>query len=63
MKKVLVFGASGDLGRYLVEYLNLHGKDLWTVITSGSRATSYYSDMGIDYYQVDISNADDFNNR
>lgn len=60
MKKVLVFGASGDLGRYLVEYLNLHGKNQFSVITSGSRATSYYSDMGIDYYRVDISNADDF---
>ena len=60
MKKVLVFGASGDLGRYLVEYLNNYGKDHFWVIASGNRDTSYYTDMGICYYQVDISKCEDF---
>ena len=61
MKKIIVFGASGDTGRYFIEYFLEHysGKD-FEVIASGSRKTNDFSEMGIQYFQVDISKKEDF---
>lgn len=61
MKKIIIFGASGDTGRYFVKYFQEHytGKD-FEVVASGSRETNDFSRLGVKYYQVDISKKEDF---
>ena len=61
MKKIIVFGASGDTGRYFMKYFKEHysGGD-FEVVASGSRKTNDFSEMGIQYFQVDISKKEDF---
>ena len=35
MKKIIVFGASGDTGKYFVDYLLNNFKDKYEIIASG----------------------------
>lgn len=61
MKNIVVFGASGDTGRYFVEYFleNYSGNE-YQLIATGTRKTDCFDDMGVPYYQVDITNKSDF---
>lgn len=61
MKKIIVFGASGDTGRYFIEFFKEHylGTE-YEVIASGTRETTLFDNMGVKYYQVDISKKEDF---
>lgn len=58
-KKVVVFGATGTLGVHIVVYLKNSGYD---VIAVGHRKSDngFFSDYGVDYYSLDISNSNDF---
>ena len=62
MKKILVFGATGDTGRYFVDYFleNYSGND-YEIIASGTRHTDCFDKMGVKYYPVDITKKEDFN--
>lgn len=61
MKKILVFGASGDTGRYFIDYFkkNYSGNE-YEIVAIGTRSTSYFNDIGVDYYSVDISKKENF---
>lgn len=61
MKKILVFGATGDTGHYFVEYLLNNKDENYEVIASGRKKTDYFDKLGIKYYQIDILNKDSFN--
>lgn len=58
-KKVIVFGATGNLGAPISVYLEQNGYD---VIAVGHRTSDngFFEDMGIPYYSVDIENAKQF---
>lgn len=58
-KKVVVFGATGTLGVHIVVYLKNSGYD---VIAVGHRKSDngFFSDYGVNYYSLDISNSNDF---
>lgn len=60
MKTVMVIGATGSLGTYLVDYLVDKGYHVWAV---GRRnvAEKYYKQKGISCASVDITNRSDFN--
>lgn len=61
MKKIIVFGASGDTGRYFVEYYREHYKDnKYEIIAAGTRETDYFDKIGISYYRVDITKKEEF---
>lgn len=61
MRKILVFGASGDTGRYFVNYfLEQYSGNDFEIVAIGSRQTSYFNKIGVKYYQVDITNKADF---
>lgn len=61
MKKIIVFGASGDVGRYFVEYFIEHyNKNEYEIIASGTRYTDIFDNIGVKYYQVDITKKEDF---
>lgn len=61
MKKIVVFGASGDTGRYFIEYFleNYSGNE-YQIVATGTRETDCFDSMGVDYYQVDITKKEDF---
>lgn len=61
MKKVLVFGATGNIGAYVVDYLNSHlSHSEYEVIAIGRRETNFFKTCGIQYLRVDIRKAEDF---
>lgn len=61
MKKVIVFGATGNTGAYFTEYLAEHLDSAeYEVIAVGRRKTDYFANRGIAYYAVDIEAAEDF---
>lgn len=61
MKNILIFGATGDVGAYFVDYCMEQGNGEFNVIACGRRATDFFADKyGIDYYQVDIKKKSDF---
>ena len=61
MKKIIVFGATGDTGSNFVEYFveNNNEKD-FEIIAVGRRNTDYFDKFNIEYLQVDITNKEDF---
>ena len=61
MKKIIVFGASGDTGRYFVKYFikNYVGTE-FQIIATGTRETKYFEQFNVPYYKVDITKKEDF---
>ncbi len=61
MKNILVFGASGDTGRYFVNYFldNYKGTE-YKIIALGTRNTECFKDLGVEYIKMDITNKRDF---
>ena len=61
MKKIIIFGATGNVGSYVLKYANeFFDKKEYEVIASGRRETTFFERMGIKYYSVDISRKEDF---
>jgi UDP-glucose 4-epimerase len=60
MKKVLVLGATGNLGAYSALALKKAGFD---VVAAGKREkdNNFFEDRGIPYFSVDITDAESFN--
>lgn len=60
-KKIIIFGATGNTGSYLVDYaLDFFNKDEYEVIASGRRETDFFIKRGISYYSVDITKEEEF---
>lgn len=63
MRKILIFGATGNIGAYLADYLNQHlNRDEYEVIAIGRKQTSFFEKTGIHYIRADINKAEDFEN-
>lgn len=63
MKKVIILGATGNVGSYVTKYAREFFENTdYQVIASGRRKTDFFSKRGIEYYSVDISNKEDFVN-
>ena len=61
MKKVIIFGATGNVGSYVLKYAKEYfaGTE-YEVIASGRRETNFFESMDIPYYSVDLSKKEDF---
>lgn len=61
-KKVIIFGATGNTGAYLTEYCieNLDSKE-FEIVAVGRKKTDFFSEYGIEYYRVDITDETQFN--
>jgi len=60
-KKIIIFGASGNIGSYLALYADkFFNKEEFEVIASGRRETIVFEKEGIKYISVDLSKKDDF---
>lgn len=63
MKKILVFGATGSTGVYLVDWLcSKLDKNEYEIVALGRRRTSYFDRFGVRYYSVDVTDKDAFDN-
>ena len=61
MKKIVVFGASGDTGKYFIKYfLENNNYNEVEIIAVGTRKTDYFEKLGVKYYQVDITKESEF---
>lgn len=61
MKTIIVFGASGDTGRYFVKYFLDHYRGMdYQIIATGTRETSFFDSLEVPYYQVDIRRKEEF---
>lgn len=61
MKKVIIFGATGNIGAYLADYLeNILNLKEYEVIATGRRKTNFFSSLGIKYIECDITKPSDF---
>ena len=61
MKNIIVFGASGNIGKYFVKYL-CDNIDLnhFKIIASGSKKTDFFDAYPVEYINVDICQKTDF---
>lgn len=60
MKNVVVFGASGDTGKYFIKYFKDNCSDEYRIIATGSRQTNEFDEIGIEYVSVDITDKSAF---
>ena len=61
MKKIVLFGATGNIGAYFTDYCKKHlDAEKYEVIAVGRRETDFYEKKGIIYVNVDLCRADDF---
>lgn len=61
MKKILVFGATGNIGVYFVDYCKEHlDSSEFEVIAIGRRDTDFFKNNGIKYFRVDLTKSEDF---
>ena len=61
MKKIIVFGASGDTGQYFVKYfLEHYAGGEYQIVATGTRETHYFEQFGVPYYRVDITKKEEF---
>jgi len=61
MKKIILFGATGNVGSYMVKYMADYFRGTeYQIIASGRRETKVFDAFGVQYISVDITQADDF---
>lgn len=61
MKKIVLFGATGNTGMYFADYCSKNlDKSKYEIIAVGRKSTEWFRDNGIKYIQVDISKGEDF---
>lgn len=55
-KKIIIFGATGNVGSYLLDYaLNYFDSKEYEIIASGRRQTDFFEKRGIKYFSVDLT--------
>ncbi len=61
MKKIIIFGATGNTGAYFADYCNEHiDKTKYEIIASGIDDTDFFSSLGIKYVKLDITKQEEF---
>ena len=60
-KKIIVFGATGHLGAYTIDYLYEHlDSKQFEIIATGRKETNFFDRYNIKYYSVDILQKEEF---
>ena len=62
MKKIVVFGATGYIGVYLIDYLKSNLPEGYEIVAVGRRNLSFFEEAGIKTVCVDICKDEDFAN-
>lgn len=62
MKKIVLFGATGNIGIYFTDYCRQHlNPNEYEVIAVGRKRTDLFEQLGVRYYSLDLQREDDFN--
>lgn len=60
-KKIIIFGATGNVGSYVWRYAcDFFNAEQYEVIASGRRETDFFAKQGAPYVSVDLSHKEDF---
>lgn len=63
MKKIIIFGATGNIGVYLTDYLcEIFPRDEYEIVAVGRRKTDFFKKRGISYISMNIANQNDYDN-
>ena len=55
-KKIIIFGATGNIGVYLTDYLlEKFDSNEYEIIAVGRRKTNFFDKRGVRYFSMDIS--------
>ena len=61
MKKIIIFGATGNIGSYFADYCNqMINKSDYEVIAVGRRKTDFFKKFGFKYISVDLTKPEEF---
>jgi len=61
MKKIIVFGATGNIGAYFIDYCHKKlDSSKYEVIAVGRKKTTFFKEQGIKYINIDLQNDEDF---
>ncbi len=60
MKKVVIFGATGNIGAYFTDHCVSVPKKEYEIIAVGRKNTDFFSKQGIPYFRVDIRKKEQF---
>lgn len=60
IEKIIIFGATGNVGSYVLKYALEYFKGRFEIIASGRRETDFFTKRGIPYFSVDMSKPEDF---
>lgn len=61
MKKIIIFGATGNVGSYVTKYASdFYNDKEYEVIASGRRDTDVFKQFGVKYISVDITHQNEF---
>jgi UDP-glucose 4-epimerase len=61
VKKILIWGASGNLGIYLTDFLQSKlPSDEFEIVAIGRRKTDFFAKRGIEYIRLDVNDTDRF---
>ncbi|MDK0647980.1 NAD-dependent epimerase/dehydratase family protein [Clostridium perfringens] len=62
MKKIIIFGATGNVGSYFTKYCKEYfDEKSYCIVASGRKETNIFTKEGIEYCKVDITKEEDFN--
>ena len=60
MKKIIIFGATGNVGSYVHKYARDYFKGKYEIIATGRRKTDFFEKRKQIYFSVDVSKAEEF---
>lgn len=61
MKYIIVFGASGNIGKYFIKYFKEFNKnDNYEIVAVGRRKTDFFEKNNVNYFYVDVTKKEDF---
>ncbi len=61
MKKIVLFGATGNIGMYFADYCRTHlNREEYELIAVGRKKTDWFERNGIRYVEVDLTHEEDF---
>ena len=60
MKNIIVFGATGNIGVYLIDYLHDNIENEYKIYACGRKKTLFFSKFNIEYINIDITKKEEF---
>lgn len=60
MKKIIIFGATGNVGSYVTKYASNYFKGQYEIIATGRKQTDVFDKLNVKYVSLDINKVEDF---